>query len=280
MMADRIAQNAQLSMLLELSSSPKPGNIDRCHDFGDMSFQQFVISAVSAYPVFRRAALGEVGVGALILEAVKAWREWGLSGNTHFGSLTLLIPLAMAAGKPGTLEIEIKSALESTTVADAVDFYRAFDLAGARVADIGKFSLKDKTALDALKTQGKTLLDLMKLSKDHDLVAREWSTAFQRSFHLSKALRENVSRYGLNCGVVRTFLLALSEVPDSLIQAKFGEKVAHKVSARAALALEDEGLSTASNLDRELLMEDINPGSTADLIAASLFIALTKGLRF
>jgi triphosphoribosyl-dephospho-CoA synthase len=39
-------------------------------------------------------------------------------------------------------------------------------------------------------------------------------------------------------------------------------------------------LGKAHELDRDLLARDINPGSTADLIAASLFISLLRGLRF
>jgi triphosphoribosyl-dephospho-CoA synthetase len=44
--------------------------------------------------------------------------------------------------------------------------------------------------------------------------------------------------------------------------------------------LEDETLLSAIKLDGELLDEYVNPGSTADLIAASLLICLLRGLRF
>ena len=56
---DRTAQCAVLAMLFELSSSPKPGNVDRCHDFSDIGFHHFLASAVSSYPVFRKAAMGQ-----------------------------------------------------------------------------------------------------------------------------------------------------------------------------------------------------------------------------
>ena len=186
MSPDHVAQCAELAMLFELSSSPKPGNVDRCHDFSDIGFHQFLVSAVSSYPVFRKAALGHGSVGSLILEGVQAWSTWKIISNTHFGSLVLMIPLALAARKPDDLEREVARVLKNTTVQDAIDFYKAFDLAGARVTDVNEFSLKDKSSHERLRQKGKTLQDLMLLSKDHDIVAREWSTNYERSFMLSE----------------------------------------------------------------------------------------------
>jgi triphosphoribosyl-dephospho-CoA synthase len=291
-------------MLFELSSSPKPGNVDRCHDFSDIRFHHFLTSAVSAYPVFRKAASGEGSPGSLILEGVQAWEDWNLRSNTHFGSLVLLIPLALAAGRMAGheqgqetkqdesqengpddrvddgLEEELARVLRSTTVQDALDFYRAFDLAGARVVHVDDFSLKDPDWERKLIEGNQSLLELMRLSLGHDIVAREWATDFERSFQLAGRLREMVSIYGLNDGVVRTFLEALAEVPDSLISAKFGRERAEEVSRLAVDALLDSTLNKAREMDCELNNRDMNPGSTADLIAASLFISLLRRLRF
>jgi triphosphoribosyl-dephospho-CoA synthase len=280
MSPDHVAQCAELAMLFELSSSPKPGNVDRCHDFSDISFHQFLVSAVSAYPVFRKAALGQESVGSLILEGVKAWRNWNIITNTHFGSLVLMVPLALAARRPGDLEREVAGVLRNTTVQDAIDFYTAFDLAGARVTDVDEFSLKDKSSNEQLRLKCKTLLDLMLLSKDHDLIAREWSTNYERTFRISKRLATLIEIHGLNKGVVRAYLEALAEVPDSLICAKFGLEKARQVSFQANNALNDATLDEARKMDCDLVANDINPGSTADLIAASLFIFLLNDLGF
>ena len=281
---DRTAQCAVLAMLFELSSSPKPGNVDRCHDFSDIGFHHFLASAVSSYPVFRKAAQGLGRPGSLILEGVQAWKDWNVSSNTHFGSLVLMIPIALAAGtasrQGGDLESDLPEILEKTTVQDAVDFYRAFELAGARVTEVELFSLMDPGSENALCQSEKPLLELMRLSMGHDIVAREWATNYRRSFLLAERLAEQTEKFGLNDGVVRTFLEALAEVPDSLISAKFGPEKARQVSRQAAQALADSTLEKARQMDCDLLEKDINPGSTADLIAASLFISLLRDLRF
>ena len=277
---DRAAQAALLATLIELSSTPKPGNVDRGHDFEEIKFHHFLISAAASYPTFRDAAAGSEPTGSLIRRAVSSWRDWGLVQNTHFGTIALLVPLAVAAGRGGDLKAELARVLEETTTEDALEFYAAFNLAGARVAEVEDLSLKDPDAAERVRSEGKTLLDLMLLSQGHDLVAREWSTGFERSFALAGDLGRRVSDLGLNDGVVMTYLQALAEVPDSLVASKFGMKRAEEASSRARSILGhsvEETLRRAQELDREFVEEDINPGSTADIIGAALFIALIEG---
>jgi triphosphoribosyl-dephospho-CoA synthase len=215
-----------------------------------------------------------------ILEAVREWRSFGLSGNTHFGEVTLLVPLVTAAGRGGVLEEELNSVLDASTTEDAISFYQAFQLSGARVAEVKDFSLKDPSASTRLQLQEKTLLELMRLSQGHDLIAKEWSTGFKRIFELSRMLSQKVEEGGWNDGVSLTFLEALSSEPDTLVQAKFDRFKAEEVSLRAAKVLQDKyPLNQAKKLDEALLEEGINPGSTADMIGAAIFIALMKGLR-
>ena len=280
MSSDEIAQCAQLAMLLELSSGPKPGNVDRCHDFSDIGFDHFLASAVSAYPVLKKAASGKNRFGELLFRAVKSWSYWKLPGNTHFGSLVLIIPLAIAAGRPGSLKDNLISVLKESTVDDALHFYRAFELANARVNDVEKYSLKDHSSLEKLRQRSITLFDLMSLSREHDLIAGEWCSGYKRCFQFADLIAQNVFAFGPNEGVARTYLQALAEVPDSLVRTKFGSEKAKEVCFKAKMALDDLSMASAEKLDLELLEEDINPGSTADLIAAALFIALLKGLRF
>src|SRR5664280_718611 len=75
-----IARCAQLAMLLEVSASPKPGNVDREHNYSDTCFEHFLASSVSVYPVLELAARSRNGIGVLIRSAVcesSAWQQGG-----------------------------------------------------------------------------------------------------------------------------------------------------------------------------------------------------------
>ncbi|HOT07111.1 MAG TPA: triphosphoribosyl-dephospho-CoA synthase [Methanotrichaceae archaeon] len=281
MRPERVASFAQLAMLLELSSTPKPGNVDRCHDFPDIKFSHFLASSALCYPVFCRAARGESGLGSLILEAVTSWRQFGLPGNTHFGEVTLLVPLVRAAGMSEDLRSAVAQALRASNVQDSLDFYQAFAMAGARVSEVEELSLSDSRAADEIRQKGLRLLDLMRRSEGHDQIAREWAHGYRRCFDLAEALEKNVASHGLNEGVVLTFLEALADEPDGLITSKHGPGLARQVQEMARSALKSSDcFEAAEEMDRTMLERDINPGSTADLLAAALFISLWRGLRF
>jgi triphosphoribosyl-dephospho-CoA synthase len=86
---------AQLAMVLEVAAYPKPGNVDRDHDFPDTTFEHFLASAVGTYPVLEAAARSRTGAGALIHAAAEESLRWQRGGNTHFGAFVLLIPLLL-----------------------------------------------------------------------------------------------------------------------------------------------------------------------------------------
>lgn len=323
-----IARCAQLAMLLEVSASPKPGNVDREHNYPDTCFEHFVASSVSVYPVLELAARSRNGIGALIRSAVCESSAWQKGGNTHFGAFLLLIPLSMAAGKlwnscekpPKLLPDEFEALaahahafVQATDSEDAVEFYRAFEVAGVRVNSVDEFSLGDPESTSELKAQEVTLYELMDIARGYDLIANEWVSGFGRCLEGAKSITEfmqaqnpgaensvlNCSGTGINEAIVYTFLKLLSRHRDTFIETKFDKDTADYVSSRAGEILsaweevsgntESSGNTTrdfaallpaVQEFDSELLKKRINPGSTADIIIAGLFIALLGGLRF
>jgi len=302
--APYVARCVQLAMVLEVSASPKPGNIDRDHNYEDTQYEHFLASAVSVYPVMEDAANNKVGVGSLIKRAVCESAKWQNGGNTHFGAFILLIPLVMAAGnilaqgkRVFTLE-ELTSCahriVKRTDPMDAVEFYRSFHSAGVRVNSVDEFDMQDESSIGSLRDRNVTLYDLMEISKGYDLIANEWTTGFKRCACCGEMIIHqmgNAGESGLNINdiIVYAFLKVLSENPDTFILTKFDTQTAEYVSGRAREIL-SEYKRQGSNLDavrpviqtfdEELLQKKINPGSTADIIIAGLFIALLGGISF
>jgi triphosphoribosyl-dephospho-CoA synthase len=132
-----------------------------------------------------------------------------------------------------------------------------------------------------------TLREAMDAAAERDSIAREYVTDFEITFTLGAETLDRCWRDGaaFSDAVVTTFLTILAEVPDTLIARKNGVGPAQDVSRRAARVLAaggslcERGRALLAELARELGDEAhaLNPGTTADLVAASLFVFLTEG---
>jgi len=270
-----ITRCAQLAMILEVSATPKPGNVDRDHDFSDVTYGHFLASAIGVGPVFEKAAISDGKVGLLIREAVEKSAKWNGGRNTHFGTFLLLMPLIMAAGK-GDIH-QANEIVQKTTVEDAVEFYKAFKCIDVYLEDADDLSVKDAESIDEIRRRGLTLYDIMKMSAERDGIAQEWVRGFPRTFAGARLLAEKVKEMGINDAIVHSYLTLLAEQPDTLVQKKFGSSVAEEVSRKASTMLKDWDINTIRRFDDELIRKRINPGTTADIIVTSLFVHLLEG---
>lgn len=300
-----VARCAQLAMCLEVSASPKPGNIDRRNDYEDTRYEHFLSSATAVYPVVEEASSNTKGVGRFIKHAVTESVNWQNGGNTHFGAFILVIPLAMAAGEifeedeTFTIQQLIESAYriaKNTDTSDSVSFYSCFDAAGVKVNPVDEFDLRDKEAAKELTEKEMTLYRLMDVARGYDIIANEWVTGFRRCAQCAEIIIDGMrGRHAprveadINNITVYAFLKILSENEDTFISTKCDTETALYVSGRANLIIEEiykinENFNTIlpmiEELDNELLDKRINPGSTADIVIAGLFIALLAGVRF
>ena len=280
------AANAELALLVEVAGTPKPGNVDRARDLADLRFEHFLAGAVGARPGFERAAAGDP-LGEAFEAAVAGMSEQS-GGNTQFGCLLLVTPLVRAAAADDrTLTPEgVAAVCEATTVDDAAGFYRAFEHVDVAVADPpeGMDSLdvrRGADAVPALREHGVTLFEVMRESAapvddrgtPGDANAREWVEGFPRTFRAAEAIAGDdgpiVDR------AARTFLDLLAEAEDTLVRTQHGPEVAREVRERAA---EIDSLDEAAAWADELVERGINPGTTADVTAAALFVALERGV--
>lgn len=273
-----IAQNAQLALLLEVSSTPKPGNVDRQREYPDLRFEQFVTGAVGALDGL--ALAGEGGPVGAAFERAVAGMSQQRGGNTQFGALLLVTPLAVAASRGALTQESARNVVAETTVEDAVQFYTAFDHVGVAVDE----PAEDLTVPDVrlgseaeliLRERGLTLEDVMAESADVDGLAVEWTEGFPRTFETARRIEERDGP--VTEQAARIFLELLAEEVDTFVVTQHDVATAREVRDRAAAVLDGE--EDAQDLAAEFVDREINPGTTADIIAGGLFVALENGLE-
>ena len=272
-----IAALAQLACLLEVSA-PKPGNVSPGRHFADLTYEDFLTSAVAIGPSFARVA--DQRVGETIRQAIEMTACWTKT-NTNLGIVLLLAPLAKAATMPGSgkLRDALRRVLEEMTVKDASDVYAA--IRRARPGGLGRSDTQDVTSEPDV-----TLLEAMRLAADRDGIAREYATAFAVTFERGAPTLTRARADGLSWSdaVVETYLSLLADSIDTHIVRRTGVAAAERVSALAREALEAGGVRSAAGrqaveeMDRAMrdARNSNNPGTTADLTAAAIFVTLVS----
>jgi len=274
-----IAAAAQMACLLEVSA-PKPGNVSPGRPFADMGFEDFLASAVAIGPAMAHA--GERSLGVTVRDALEATASW-TRVNTNLGIVLLLAPLARAAHTRTPTEglrPALARALASTTTEDAAEVYTAIRLAAPG-------GLGDAPEQDVTNEPTTTLLEAMRLAAARDDIAREYATAFEITFEAGAAelRRLRASGHSWDDAIVQTFLTVLAARPDTHIARRAGLETARRVSTDARAVLDVGGVTTlqgrAAVRDFDKCLRDpanrLNPGTTADLTAAAIFVCLVDG---
>lgn len=298
------ADDATLALLLEVAGTPKPGNVDRRRDLADLRFESFLGGAVGAREGLERAARG-AAVGHAFERAVAGMA--GRAGtNTQFGCLLLLVPLVRATRGGDLSPAGLDRVTRATTVDDAVAFYRAFEHVDVAVddppPDASDIDVRRGAAVaPTLRERGLTLRDVMATAATADGAdrlpdrnAQEWVEGFPRTFRAAEWI---VADEGpLADRAARAFLGLLAAVPDTLVATDHDPETAREASAeaRALLASGDAATETGSLPDADavhaidleaaealaasFVEAEINPGTTADLTCAALYVALRRGV--
>ncbi len=271
-------QNAQLALLLEVAGTPKPGNVDREHDYPDLHFEHFLAGAVGTEQGFSLAAT-EKSLGTAFERAVAGMSNQH-GGNTQFGAVLLLTPLVAAASRGALTPKQASTLVEETTVEDTVAFYEAFDHVDVAVSDPpeGMAALdvrKGSDAAPAIRERDISLAELMGESAAVDGIASEWTNGFERTFDAAAALLGGDGPVTERAASV--FLALLASELDTFVIDKHDRETAVEVKQRAEAAL--DGDENVNDLAEEFVARGINPGTTADIVAGGLFVALERGLE-
>jgi len=271
-----IGQFAALACIWEVTAR-KPGNVHRYQDFADVGLVDFLASALAIVSVFDRAESRPVG--ETVLEAIRATRQVTAT-NTNLGIVLLLAPMAVVP-----LQADLRSGLgqvlNGLTVHDSQAVYEAIRL--AQPGGMGTVPEQDVHEPPTLP-----LRDIMALAQDRDLIARQYVNDFQQVFDLGvAALIQGLEKTKwLENAIIWTYLSVLGQHHDSLIARKCGRDEAAEAS-RQARAVLDAGWPDRVVGQKALAEFDAwcrargherNPGTTADLVTASLFAALRQGI--
>jgi triphosphoribosyl-dephospho-CoA synthase len=272
-----VAAAGQLACLLEVSA-PKPGNVSPERHFHDTRYEDFLASAVAIGPALADA--GKHPLGTTIRRAVEETLRWTRS-NTNLGIVLLLAPLARAALRcDGTLRQRLSGVLDETTVADAGEVYAA--IRRARPGGLGEAAEEDVAAAPTV-----SLREAMALAAERDAIAREYLTDFALTFDIGVPALITARAAGLawTDAAVEAYLTLLEAAPDTHIARKLGQAEAEAVSRRAREVRAAGGTQSAAGrkalaaLDAELRdpRNRRNPGTTADLTCAALFVVILDG---
>ena len=255
--------------------SPKPGNVMPGNEFADATVSDFVKSADVSAPLLATAA--QNGVGKTIFEAVEATNN-AVGHNTNLGILLLLAPLA-AVPESQSLADGIPSVLSGLTTNDADWTYQAI-----RLANPG--GLGDAESEDVLQAPTQSLPDCMRLAADRDLIAAQYSNNYEEVLGDGATwLAESATAVSESDRITWLALMLLSRFGDSLIARKCGQPTSDDVKNRAQAVLDAGWPQRGSSRQAYVQFDDylrsdgnrLNPGTTADMIAAIVFCGLRSG---
>ena len=251
----------------------KVGNVHPQASFANATTQDFLHSAIASAEALCNPLSSNVADN--IYDAV-ACTQAVVRHNTNLGILLLLGPL-VAFPKHVPLQQELPKLLRAWTVKDTETVYRAICL--AKPGGLG--TSKEQ---DVAKVPTVTLREAMQLAAERDMIAKQYVTDYADVFNFGvPALLDGFTKFGcIEAAIIHCQLCWLAEYPDSLIARKCGVDVANVVQIQAQEVLRLGGLATLAArragvaFDTNLRVEGSrrNPGTTADLIAACLFIAL------
>ena len=256
------------------ATAPKPGNVYRGADFQDLTYADFLTSAAIVGPILEQAI--DLGLGQTVLRAVRATQE-AVATNTNLGMLLLMTPLA-AVPRDESMQRGIWSVLETFGEQDTAEVYEAIRLANP--GGIGQVEVAD---VNETQTPSLPLVAAMQLAANRDLIAKQYTNNFAEVFCVANRVEALLAmELPLAAAIVRAFVELLAQHPDSLIARKCGEITAKEVSAQAA-AVTEAGEPGEIAYEQALQEFDFalrtdghrrNPGTSADLIAAGLFVLL------
>ena len=282
MSIDRIRLQAAVRHACELDvKALKPGNVSIDSPGYGMTAADFLVSADAIAAPITQPGLG---VGERIYRAILATQQVA-ECNTNLGIVMLLAPIIqateLATRNDASLELNLINVLQNLTLADADWTYRAI-----RLAKPGGMGTSVKH--DIAERPTVTLLQAMQEAAERDQIARLYTTGYEWLFQRGVPVwRESLRRWASEeWATTAVFLNYLAQENDSLISRKFGLEASRRVSDAAKrhchamnqVTNPSQIRAALTDWDGELKREGLNPGTTADITVATVFLAAMQDM--
>lgn len=257
--------------------APKPGNVHRFAADRRKTVTAFLRSAEAAAPAL---AMSGARIGARILAAVEATAA-AVGTNTNLGIILLCAPLAAAAeARPADLRAGLIGLLGCLDIEDARLAFRAIVLAAP--GGLGGAERHDVHA-PATATLGQAMAE----AAGRDRIASQYATGFQDVFAAEPALRCALSGFAEpRWATLAVYLGFLAAFPDTHVVREHGIAVAESIRLTAKRFRDRlEATGDPAELLTDLLQWDEllkdrghNPGTSADLTVATLFVSRLRNI--
>jgi triphosphoribosyl-dephospho-CoA synthase len=256
----------------------KPGNVSVYAAGHNMTVKDFQLSAsVSATPITNP----HYSLGERIYYAVKATHE-AVGCNTNLGIILLCAPIIQALlqlAQYHCLKNALTDVLQTTTIEDADWAFQAIALANP-----GGLGASKQADVHAKATV--TLTAAMNIAQSKDRIALQYATNFKDIFDFALLrYNESFAWWGdLNWSAVAVYSALLSQYPDSHVERKHGcqyNKLIQRKMLQVNQLLSETNQPELSNvmlskIDNSFKQLGINPGTTADITVATIFLFLAQ----
>lgn len=285
-----------LACVLE-AAAPKLGNVHPSASYADMHFGHFATAAIAFSSHLRSLPFADTQqVGDLTLQLSRIMQSH-VQRNSSLGTILLFSPICCAFQRlslqntvppTGTnLRQEIRAVLAGLTPKDS-------DLTYQVIRNSNMNGLGHQEQYDVREPAPDNLLEAMAVVEDFDAVARQYTMDYEDIFdRLLPEFDCLLATFSDPCDAIcRLQLHWLAQEADGFILRKSNRSVAELVCTKARclleaiedLAAKSDAKATASiftlpayrEFDRYLREHKppLNPGTTADLLAATLLIRL------
>jgi triphosphoribosyl-dephospho-CoA synthase len=283
-LGDRIAfgERARWSIVQEASAT-KAGNVHPSARFENMDHSQFVAAASAIGKAIDQSI--DKSLGAMVAECTQAMLAT-TGVNTSLGTILLLAPLILCEHKlsrtirshllqQDRAGIPLQDFVRDTDADDCESVYRA-------IASCKPGGLGISETMDVRGPPPESLLSAMQNAAGRDDVALQYCNGYREVARYAQILSSSdFQEMQLLDAIRRLQIMILAERIDSLIVRKCGPSIGLQVQSQAMEVLQSGPYGSElfesrwSAFDAFLRSDGNrrNPGTTADLIAAALYVA-------